>query len=700
MAEDAYLRLYRELNASRFDSADANAAIEQLGAPASVIRGLARSRRHCWSTARADLRAALARRDVAPLVEFVAGVGLFVARDYDLAITTLARAAARGKPGITKQARLHAQTLTNLLGWRQEARELEAALGLRPEPPAAIVESQPERAAEQAYASLFDHGPTVATAAVDALLDRHADHPAVIGARVRLDLLGDRLDDAAARLADLRPELRERLPGVRAALALIRGDASEAMVRTTHHRNDPWLLYLRARALMLLGEWREAGELLERARVELPRSVTIALALALARHYEAPDTFGEALERRFEDLLEWAPALLSDAATAVGVELWTDQGPLSERAARVEILAGADRLLTRELDVARLSYRVRDRLRHVPPAPASRKSSPLALLHAQDRERIELIDGTLVRALRIKPPRPEHPDRKLPDVHVRRSGVWQPRHLGPEQIEQFLVDGFIVIPRAFDPEIARAWREDANRRIREEPERWIRGYDPNDQPRNLRNYSPDDPSTWTWGRIDLEGPETVVIEEFAPTAWLTICDLLGGPDRIATRSWTNYLIINFCADVNRGTDVPGPGWGSWHIDDPSPLTRLDRIQNGLIGITLCDRLLPRSGNTWIAPDSVSRVARELAAHPEGVDFVIKRGNHLSAQCERFHEVVGEAGDILLMHPLMLHSSSPNRSGRIRWMGNPMVYLNEPLDPYRPVDEMSPVELAIHRAISS
>jgi hypothetical protein len=53
-----------------------------------------------------------------------------------------------------------------------------------------------------------------------------------------------------------------------------------------------------------------------------------------------------------------------------------------------------------------------------------------------------------------------------------------------------------------------------------------------------------------------------------------------------------------------------------------------------------------------------------------------------------------------MHPLMMHSSSPNRSGRIRWMGNPMVYLNAPLDPFRPVAELSPVELAIHRAIAT
>jgi hypothetical protein len=48
----------------------------------------------------------------------------------------------------------------------------------------------------------------------------------------------------------------------------------------------------------------------------------------------------------------------------------------------------------------------------------------------------------------------------------------------------------------------------------------------------------------------------------------------------------------------------------------------------------------------------------------------------------------------------MHSASPNRSGRIRWMGNPMVYMQQPLDPLRArLEELSPVELAIRRAIN-
>ncbi|HVI00380.1 MAG TPA: phytanoyl-CoA dioxygenase family protein, partial [Enhygromyxa sp.] len=305
------------------------------------------------------------------------------------------------------------------------------------------------------------------------------------------------------------------------------------------------------------------------------------------------------------------------------------------------------------------------------------------------------IQSTLVSAVGIDPHGPA-----APQFHKANSSAWQPRFLSPAQIEQFLADGFLLIPRAFDPDLARRWREDANRRIREEPQQWVRGYDPTDERKTLRDYSPNDPSTWTWPRLVLEGNVEMPVDEFAPTAWAAICDLLGGPERIKTRSWSNYLNLNFNEHAELGFDRPRPDWVGWHIDDPHPAMRLDGIQNGLVCITLFDAVLPASGNTWLCPDSVARVARELAEHPEGVDFVTDRGARITKQCTRFHEVVGETGDVFLLHPLLMHSSSPNRSGRIRWMGNPMVYMQRPLDPLRPrLDELSPVELAIRQAIS-
>lgn len=711
VSEAVYHRLFHELNAARFDSDVAQDALAELGAPALLLRALARARRHGWSSARADARAAIERltdEPAADVLTVVAGATSFVARDYHHAIRTLTRAAGGSGPAGVRARKLASEFCTRL-GWASEHRRIvEAALAGDRRGHARRLQRQaarhrradqalsgpPEQAAERAYALLFRDGPEAAAACLDALSRQYPRALAVVAARMRVDLLTGDVDAAGRRLDALTELERAGLGSERTVVALERGDTVAALHQTLHYGGEAKIAYLRSLALLARDRLDDAAEMLEAARIALPRSVPISLALAMTRHRQNPDTFGEGLERRFEDLLDWAPALLADAADEAGVALWTDQGALEDRADKVTIIQRAHAMLTADRDPFLASY-VRDgELRHL--APARLGPAHASTLHAGDLETIQEAERLLIHAIGVRPPPPPR-DQPARDP-AQRGGPWRPQYLSAAQIEQFLTDGFIVLPAAFDRAIADRWRADGNRRIREEPERWVRGYDPEDPSRSLAAYSPDDPESWTWPRIDLEGPETVDIEAFSPDAWRAICDLLGGPERIKTRSWTNYLIINFNDDAHLGVDAPSPDWGSWHIDDPSPTTRLDRIRNGLVCITLMNDLPPKSGNTWIAPDSVGRVARELHAHPEGVDFVADRGCRITMQCERFHEVVGNAGDILIMHPLMMHSSAPNRSGRIRWMGNPMVYMNEPLDPYRPVAELSPVELAIHRAI--
>ena len=80
----------------------------------------------------------------------------------------------------------------------------------------------------------------------------------------------------------------------------------------------------------------------------------------------------------------------------------------------------------------------------------------------------------------------------------------------------------------------------------------------------------------------------------------------------------------------------------------------------------------------ICLDGLDLIARYLADHPEGVipnelTFVPSTNtlanpsenmgfwSHLQEvkKCERFVELTGEVGDVVLMHPLMLHSASKN-----------------------------------------
>lgn len=736
MAKELYLSLFRELNELRFESSETSDILSRLGAPAVAFRGYAYARRRAWGSARADFRGAMSDPEVDPLIAWVCGAGLFAARDYDHALDALRRAAAnehRGtnprpddEQGLGTRARKLALKLATSLGWSQEARELREAIAehdirgakhlrahsLELQRQAAIrrraqqaLEGPPDQAARRSYSLLFRDGPDAASAALDALLRRHPRHPEVLRARLRLDLLLDRLEAVEARVDELDADLRRALRAELAALALAWTDADRALELTCDAGDDARLLYLRGQAMRLLADdMSDAAELFEAARVRMPNSFAINLALAVTRYQQRPDAPDEGLEHRFDDLLDSAPGLLSDAAASASVELWADHGIPLEREPKAKILLRAHGMLTAERDLALSTYVRRGQdgrlhLRHVAP-PGDGREPHLTKLHREDDELISHHEAVLVFSIGVSPPRPETPG-DLPDeddsdeVEIE---PWTPRFLSPEQVEQFLSDGYIILRQAFDPQLAREWREDGIRRLRDEPEKWVRGYDPKDEAKSLANFDHTDPTTWNWSRIDLLGPQTFHIEEYAPDAWAAICDLLGGPGRVKTKTWGYYMLLNVRDDDPMVKDQPGPFSTSWHIDDPNPATRLDRIRNGLVAIALFDKLLPRSGNTWLALDSVAKVSRKLAAHPEGVDFVSDRGNQITGECERFIAMTGEAGDVLLMHPLMMHSASRNISGRIRWMANPMVYLKQPLDPFRPVEELSLVELAIRRAI--
>lgn len=98
----------------------------------------------------------------------------------------------------------------------------------------------------------------------------------------------------------------------------------------------------------------------------------------------------------------------------------------------------------------------------------------------------------------------------------------------------------------------------------------------------------------------------------------------------------------------------------------------------------------------IATDGLDLIANYLAGHPEGVKperqtFIPSTStyedpkkdpgywSHLEAiqRCSKFVELTGEVGDVVLMHPLMLHSASKNHLRIPRVITNPPVALKQP-----------------------
>lgn len=254
------------------------------------------------------------------------------------------------------------------------------------------------------------------------------------------------------------------------------------------------------------------------------------------------------------------------------------------------------------------------------------------------------------------------------------------RELTAAQVQSFLDNGYLVVKDCLDLTVAERWIANAYTRL---------GYDPHD------------PATWVKDIVWLDHAEQRPIAEIAPRAWAAILDVVGGEDRLEPRVmakdkghfssinsfiWSDAFIVNFNRGADRPWQPPSAAAPGWHKDGSYFRHFLDSREQALLTIVLWSDMRHQGGGTFIAPDSVRAVARYLAAHPEGLppgDFDYPA---LLAECGRFEELTGAAGDFVILHPFMLHASSQNVLGKPRFMSNPPVVLKEPLNLNRPNPE--------------
>jgi hypothetical protein len=251
--------------------------------------------------------------------------------------------------------------------------------------------------------------------------------------------------------------------------------------------------------------------------------------------------------------------------------------------------------------------------------------------------------------------------------------------LSDDQAEQFLRRGFVTIEGCFRREVADEWVERAWRRI---------------------GYRPEDPSSWLEKRVHLPDDSAVDARHFAPRAWQAAVELAGGQDRLELPwRWSDGLIANLGVGADQPWQPPSAAVGGWHKDGDFFRHFLDSPEQGLLSFVLWTDMLSTGGGTFVAADSVPVVARFLRDHPEGVlldDFPFPE---LISQCSDFVEMTGKPGDVVLLHPFVLHATSQNVLQVARFISNPPLALREPLNFDRPdPSDYSLVELAVLRGL--
>ncbi|KAK7449293.1 hypothetical protein VKT23_013436 [Stygiomarasmius scandens] len=261
------------------------------------------------------------------------------------------------------------------------------------------------------------------------------------------------------------------------------------------------------------------------------------------------------------------------------------------------------------------------------------------------------------------------------------------QYLDAEQVDHFLEHGFVIIKNAFSREKAAEFTETM----------WIRlGLDPNDK------------STWNQERIHMPWHKREEVAKFAPRVWGAMIELLGGEDRIDAQSscWGDSFIVNFGTPELEGAQPRDPkDLENWHVDGDFFVHYLDSPEQALLVIPIFSDIQARGGGTFIAPEGIDLIANYLATHPEGVrptglSFTPSNTtyennkddpgywSHMTEvrRCNKFVEVTGEIGDVVLLHPLMLHSASKNHLRIPRVITNPPVGLKEPFNFSRERDE--------------
>jgi len=254
--------------------------------------------------------------------------------------------------------------------------------------------------------------------------------------------------------------------------------------------------------------------------------------------------------------------------------------------------------------------------------------------------------------------------------------------LNEKQVQHFLNNGFVIIKNCFSRDFAKIWVDLAYERL---------------------GFNPADSMTWAKGIIHTPAYNYFRIKELSPLGWGAACDLLGDECRVKTphlQFWGDSFIVNFHDGADCAWQPPSLHDANWHVGGDDFVHFLDSNEQGLVQVVIWQDIPHQGGGTFLALDSIQSIVQMLLEHPEGILPDSPLWGAIAAQCSNLVELSGEAGDVIMVHPLMLHTFSRNCTPIPSFITHASIPLQQPMNFNREnPDEFSLVEQVILNALN-
>lgn len=228
--------------------------------------------------------------------------------------------------------------------------------------------------------------------------------------------------------------------------------------------------------------------------------------------------------------------------------------------------------------------------------------------------------------------------------------------LAAGQVEAFVERGFVRLDAAFPPPLAQHC----------ESLLWTQ----------LAPMTPDDRSTWDRPLVRLASQDAQPFRQaVASRRWLEAIRQLAGPKALAHPHLAGTVVVRFPVDGNPADD-------GWHIDtsfrhDNDWWVNHRSRGRGLLMLVLLSDIGKNDAPTRLRIGSHRDVAKGLVPFGEQGLPSSDTASVVSATAHRSVDLAtGQAGDVYLCHPFLVHAAQPHRGTRPRFLAQPGVLLKE------------------------